>query len=324
MLRRCYTVSMTSFDYARGTAFFRDAFVPFTEANVSIASSPVLYGLSVYTVFGVNWNDEAKKLYAFRLREHYERLMNSARIMDFHSFAPAWPYERFERTMLDLVRRNGIREDALVRATIFVDALIAGTKIHGLPHAFAAYVYPMGAILPRSGVRMCVSSWLRNPDQAIPSRAKVNGGYANASLMKNEAIMNGYDDAIALDGQGHVTEATVANVFIVRGGVLVTPQVGADILEGITRNSIITIARDLGIPVEERVIDRTELYLADEAFISGSSARITPILSIDKRPVGDGTAGRMTQRLSAAYESAQKGGADTYAAWRMEIEGLPR
>jgi branched-chain amino acid aminotransferase len=308
-----------SFDYLKSTAFFRDSFVPFTEANVSMASSPVLYGLSVYTVFSVNWNDQEKKRSIFRLKDHYERLVNSTRIMDFHSFAPAWPYERFEKTMTELIRKNEIKEDVLVRATIFVDALIAGTKIHGLPHAFAAYVYPMGAILPRSGVNLCVSSWIRNADNAIPSRAKVNGGYVNACLMKNEALQNGYDDAIALDAQGHVTEATVANVFIVRNGVLITPHVGADILEGITRNSILTIARDLGIPVEERAVDRTELYLADEAFLSGSSARITPILSVDKRPLGNGVY-PVTERLSAAYRQAQEGNVtDAYAAWRSEV-----
>ena len=303
-----YTTGMTPFDYAQSQVFFRDSFVPFKDANVSIASSPVLYGLSVYTVFSVNWNVSEQKLYAFRLKDHYNRLVNSAKIMDFNLFAPAWPYEKFEATMLDLVRRNNIKEDALVRATIFVDALIAGTKIHGLPHAFAAYVYPMGQILPRSGVNICVSSWTRNFDNAIPSRAKVNGSYANASLMKNEAILNGYDDALALDTHGHVTEGTVANIFIVRNGTLVTPDVGADILEGITRNSVITIACAMNIPVEERTIDRSELYIADEAFICGSSARITPILSVDKRPIGAETPGPITKLLMEKYDEAQRGG----------------
>ena len=311
---------MPAFDYTKGIAFFRDSFVPFGDANVSIASSPVLYGLSVYTVFGVNRNDAEKRSYAFRMRDHYHRLVNSARIMDFHAFAPAWPYERFEKTMLDLVRKNDVQEDVLVRATIFVDAMIAGTKIHGLPHSFSAYVYPMGAILPRGGVHMCVSSWTRSFDNAIPSRAKVNGSYVNASLMKNEAILNGYDDAIALDAYGHVTEATVANVFIVREGKLITPAASADILEGITRDSIFKIARDQGIPVEERAMDRSELYLAEEAFISGSSARITPVLSIDKRPVGDGAVGPLTDKLISAYDSIQRGAtADAYGSWRTEV-----
>jgi branched-chain amino acid aminotransferase len=320
-------MGMTPFDYTQAQAFLRDKFVPFAEANVSIASSPILYGLSVYTVFSLNWNDTQKKLYAFRLRDHYTRLVNSAKIMDFHNFATAWPYEKFEATMLDLVRRNNIKEDALVRATIFVDELIAGTKIHGLTHSFAAYIYPMGAILPRGGVNLCVSSWVRNPDNAIPSRAKVNGGYANASLIKNEAILNGYDDAIVLDGDGHVTEGTVSNVFLVRDGVLITPGVSADLLEGITRGSVIRIARDLGITVVERAVDRSELYLADEAFLCGSSARLIPVLSIDKRTIdtGDATsnagsaAGKITSQLLEKYRAVQYGEASEYKEWLMEV-----
>ena len=320
----------SSFDYTTGQAFLRDGFVPFAAANVSIASSPVLYGLSVYTVFSVNWNPAEKKHYIFRLKDHYKRLTNSATIMDFNNFAPAWPYGKFEATMRELVKCNAAAiagESVLVRATIFVDALIAGTKIHDLPHAFAAYVYPMGTILPRSGVNVCVSSWTRNADNAIPSRAKVNGGYVNSSLMKNEALLNGYDDAIALDAHGHVTEATVANVFIVRNGVLITPGVSADLLEGITRASVITIARAAGIAVEERAVDRTELYIADEAFLCGSSAKLIPILSVDKRRVGGGTPGAraaspgmITKSLLEKFEAAQIGtDGGTYAAWRMEI-----
>ncbi|HUC31240.1 MAG TPA: aminotransferase class IV [Candidatus Paceibacterota bacterium] len=316
---------MSSFDYTTGQAFLRDSFVPFADANVSIASSPVLYGLSIYTVFSVNWNEAEKKRYAFRLKDHYRRLVNSAAIMDFNKFAPAWPYEKFEATMRELIARNSIEgEDVLVRATIFVDALIAGTKIHDLPHTFAAYVYPMGAILPRAGVNVCVSSWTHNFDNAIPNRAKVNGGYVNASLMKNEAILNGYDDAIALDAHGHVTEGTVANVFIVRNGVLVTPGVSTDLLEGITRASVIAIARDAGIPVEERAVDRTELYIADEAFLCGSSARLVPIISVDKRTLGGASGiiapGPITKLLSEKYEAAQRGtDGGAYKDWRMEV-----
>lgn len=322
---------MLSFDYATGQAFMRDAFVPFAQANVSIASSPVLYGLSVYTVFSVNWNDAEKKHYAFRLKDHYQRLVNSSAIMDFNRFAAAWPYEKFEATMRELIARNAnaiAGEDVLVRVTVFVDALIAGTKIHDLPQSLSAYVYPMGQILPRAGINICVSSWTHGADNVVPSRAKVNGGYANNSLIKNEALMNGYDDAIVLDAQGRVTEATVANLFIVRNGLLITPGVSTDLLEGITRASVLAIARDAGIPVEERVVDRTELYIADEAFISGSSARITPILSVDKRPVGGasmavgGTTapGPITKLVAEKYEAAQRGtDSGKYAAWRMEV-----
>ena len=320
---------MSSFDHLAGQAFMRDAFVPFKDATVSIASSPVLYGLSVYTVFGVNGNGAEGKRYAFRLEDHHRRLVNSAAIMDMHNFAAAWPYERFAATMRELIMRNapaiGPGEDVLVRATVFVDELIAGTKIHGLRHALSAYVYPMGQILPRAGVNVCVSSWAHGMDNVIPPRAKVNGLYANNSLAKNEALVNGYDDAIALDAQGRVTEATVANLFIVRDGTLITPGVDADLLEGITRASIIAIARAAGLAVAERPVDRTELYIADEAFLCGSSARITPVLSVDRRPVGaatdhPGAAGPITKRLFDLYEAAQRGtDGGTWAAWRMAV-----
>jgi branched-chain amino acid aminotransferase len=331
---------MSSFDYTSGQAFMRDGFVPFSAANISIASSPILYGLSIYTVFAANWNPAANggkgALLTFRLRDHYARLVNSAKIMDFNNFPAAWPYEKFEATMLDLLRRNGagatnkpLQEDVLIRVTIFVDELIAGTKIHGLKHSLSAYVYPMGSILPRGGVNLGVSSWIRTPDNAIPSRAKVNGGYANASLIKNEAILNGYDDAIVLDADGHVTEGTVSNIFLVRAGSdgsgpkLITPAVGADLLEGITRSSIIQIARDLGVHVVERTVDRSELYIADEMFLCGSSARLIPVLSVDKRAVGSGAsagvAGKLTLQLAEKYRAVQLGEDEKYKEWVMEV-----
>ncbi len=338
---------MSSFDYTSGQAFFRDGFVPFSQANVSIASSPVLYGLSVYTVFAANWKPAtdggagAGKLLLFRLRDHYTRLVNSAKIMDFNNFAAAWPYEKFEATMLELLRRNSpadkpLAEDVLIRVTIFVDELIAGTKIHGLKHSLSAYVYPMGSILPRDGVNLCVSSWTRNPDNAIPSRAKVNGGYANASLIKNEAILNGYDDAIVLDADGHVTEGTVSNIFLVRAGSdgagagaagsgpkLITPSASSDLLEGITRASIIQIARDLGVHVVERTVDRSELYIADEMFLCGSSARLIPVLSVDKRMIGSGASagasGQLTKQIAEQYRKVQLGEDEKYKEWVMEV-----
>jgi branched-chain amino acid aminotransferase len=306
---------MPKLDLERTETFFRDHFVPFGQANVSIASSPVLYGLSIYTVFSANWNEKHQKLYVFRLHEHYDRLVNSARIMDFDSFAGEWPYERFEDTMLELLRRNKVRENALIRVSVFIDELVAGTRIHGLKNSLSAYVYPMGEIMPLNGSHLCISSWTRNPDNAIPSRAKVNGSYVNASLMKNEALLNGYDDAVAVDEHGHVAEGTVANLFIVRGGVLTTPGPATDILEGITRSSIIRIAQDLDIPTQERSIDRSELYIAEEAFLCGSSARVTPVLSIDKRPVGSGVIGALTKKLAAAYQNTQIGAINDCRSW---------
>ncbi len=299
--------------------YFRDGFVPFSEANVSIASSPVLYGLSVYTVFSVNWNDIDKKLYAFRLKEHYARLVNSAKIMDFDSFSDDWSFERFEKTMKELIRTNNIKENALIRVTVFIDELVAGTKIHGLKNSLSAYAYPMGEILPMTGANLCISSWVRNSDNSIPAKAKVNGSYVNASLMKNEALLNGYDDALALDHNGHVAEGTVANLFILRNGVLVTPDTSTDILEGITRDTILELAPEFGITTQERSIDRTELYKSDEAFLCGSSAKITPVISIDKRSVGTGEIGPVTKKLQAAYADIQNGKNNSHPEWRTVV-----
>ncbi len=310
---------MTTFNYLQSTAFFRNDFIPFSEANLSIASSPVLYGLSIYTVFSANWNEKNRKLYVFRLKEHYNRLVASAKIMDFHSFVKDWPYEKFQSTTVELLRRNQVQENVLIRATIFIDELVAGTKIHDLKNSFSAYVYPLGETLPRSGIHACVSSWTRTADNAIPSRAKVNGSYVNASLMKNEALLNGYDEAIALDEHGHISEGTVANLFIVRGGILITPDPATDILEGITRDTILKLSAALQIPLLERSNDRSELYLADEVFMCGSSVCITPVLSIDKREVGDGKIGSVTELLSEQYQGLQTGKNKDFANWLTEV-----
>ncbi len=310
---------MDTFNYQSAQVYFRDDFVPFNEANLSIASSPVLYGLSIYTVFSANWNSEEQTLCIFRLEDHYQRLVNSAKIMDFHEFIATWNYEKFAQKMLELLRINNIHETVLVRATIYVDELIAGTKIHGLKNSVSAYAYPMGEILPRSGIHACVSSWQRTADNAIPSRAKINGSYVNASLMKNEALLNGYDEAIAIDQYGHVSEGTVANLFIVRNGVLITPDTSTDILEGITRDSILKIAKANGLETVERAIDRSELYTADEAFMCGSSARITPIISIDKRSVGNGKVGDVTVHLSQAYQNVQLGNDPAFTSWSTKV-----
>jgi branched-chain amino acid aminotransferase len=309
-----------AFNYQQAEVYFRGEFIPFASANVSIASSPVLYGLTVYTVFSVNWNSENKTLHIFRLQDHYQRLINSAKIMDFHEFAQNYRYEAFEATMLELIRRNTIQEDVLVRVAVFIDELIAGTKIHGLKNSFSAYIYPIGEILPRTGIHAMVSSWQRTADNAQPSRAKINGSYINASLMKNEALLNGYDEAIALDQHGHVAEGTVANLFIVRDGILITPDNSTDILEGITRNSIIQIAQDLGIATKLRTIDRTELYIADEVFMCGSSARITPVISIDKRPIGDQKPGQLTQKLMQLYDDIQHGRVENTNGWLIAVK----
>lgn len=308
-----------SFNYQDSTVYFRDKFVPFIDANLSIGSAPVTYGLSIYTVFPVCWNETTGKLNVFRLRDHYNRLLNSARIVDFHSFPKEWSYKKFQETMFELLKKNNLKEDVLVRVSVFIDEIMSGTRMHDLNNSLSAFVYPVSQLLPKDGASVCVSSWQRTSDNAIPSRAKVNGSYINASLMKNEALLNGYDDAISLDEHGHVAEGTVANFFMVRDGTLITPDSSTDILEGITRDSVRKVAKQLGIPTVARSIDRSELYLADEAFLSGSSVNISPITSIDKRKVGDGQVGEVTKQLGKTYQDALHGKEQVFSSWLTEV-----
>lgn len=309
-----------SFNYQKSQAYFKGEFIPFAEATVSIASSSVLYGLTIYTVFNVSYNKDTKKLYIFRLEDHFKRLINSAKIMDFHQFAENFTYKEFESIIVELIQKNNIKEDVLVRAAVYIDELIAGTKIHGLKNSFSAYVYPVGQILPKDGVHAQVSSWQRTPDNSMPSRAKINGSYINASLMKNEAIVNGYDEAIALDQHGHVTEGTVANLFIVRGNTLITPDESTDLLEGITRATVLQLAKDSGIQIQTRTVDRSELYIADEVFMCGSSAKITPVLSIDRRPVNNQTIGTITTQLSEQYNNLIHNYQTDQYGWLREVD----
>lgn len=308
------------FNIEESQAIMNSRILPYQDANLSIASSSVLYGLTIYTVFSVNWNKETQTAYIFRLEEHFKRLVNSAHIMDFGQFIDEWNFEKFKATMLELLKRNNIKQDVLVRVAVYIDETVAGTKIHGLKNSLSAFIYPMGEILPLTGINACVSSWVRTQDNAMPSRAKINGSYINASLMKNEALLNGYDEAIALDHNGHVAEGTVANLFILRGKTLITPDNSTDILEGITRSSIIEIAHEMGIKFHQRAVDRSELYIADEAFMCGSSARITPVLSIDRRPIADGQIGPITSNLMKQYEVVQRGQDEDAHSWLTPVE----
>jgi branched-chain amino acid aminotransferase len=310
---------MKKLDYTTSTAFLRDSFVPFREANISIGSSPVLYGLAIYTVFGITAGADGSLL-AFRLEDHWNRLVNSARIMGFNTFPGVWNFEKFKQMITELSAKNEVAENVLVRVTVFIDANLAGTKIHNLPTSMSAYVYPLGEILPRTGAQVCLSKWQRVSSKAIPVRAKVNGSYVNSALMKNEAMLAGFDDALAQDEKGNICEGTVANVFFVKNGELHTPSVEFDMLEGITRRSIIEIARDIGIVMHERAILKDEIHDFDEAFFCGSSARITPILSIDSKKVGKGTTGPLTEKLQERYSRITSGLDSAYQKWLTRVK----
>lgn len=299
--------------------YFRDGFVPFADMNISIASSPVLYGLGVYTVFYAGWDSHNDQLWAFRLEEHYKRLCQSAKIMQFADFNKAYSFSQFKHLMLDLLKTNKIKENVLVRISWFVDETLAGTKSAGLKCSLAAFIYPAAPLYDANGIHVGISSYIRTPDNAIPPRAKVHGNYVNATLAKNEAIAGGYHEAILLDQHGHVAESTVTNVCIVRDGVIYSPAPSTDLLEGITVRSIEALAKSLDIPFVWRTIDRSELMIADEIFITGSSAGVTPVISINKQKIGNGVVGNITGKLATLYGDTRIGKVAEFHAWLTPV-----
>ncbi len=299
--------------YIYPKAFFREGIIEASDARLDVASSAVLYGLSVYTVFPIC--STGSGMAAFRLPEHRRRLSDSARIIGIEGFDEAWPLERLADVARALVRENSVREDVLARATFHVDALVAGTRSRGLSSALSVFLYKADPILPREGARLKTSVWRRVPDFAIPSRAKVNGAYVNSVLAKQDAIDSGYDDAIFLDAQGHVCELSAANIFAVRSGRLLTPSASSDILEGITRRTVLEIAAGMGIEAMERSIDLTELYIADEVFATGSSANVAHVAEIDARRIGNGKVGPLTRAIAKAHDDALHGRDPRYAAY---------
>lgn len=274
-------------------AYFNSEIVPIQDAKISIASSAVLYGLSVYTVFPVSVTK--KGLAAFRLPEHYKRLRDSARIIGMDTFNLS--YEELLGAVRALIKENSINENVLVRASVHVSAELPGTRSRGLSTVFSMFAYEAIPILPQDGARLKTSVWRRVPDFSIPSRAKVNGAYVNSVLARQDAIDSGYDDCIFLDFTGHVCELSASNIFIVRDGKLITPHTASDILEGITRRTVLELARADGMQVHERSVDLTELYVADEVFATGTSTGVASIIEIDGRVVNGKAIGPITQGL---------------------------
>lgn len=288
--------------------YYGGEYVESQNAKIHVASSAVLYGLSVYTVFPIN--KIGKDFFVFRIKNHLERLQNSAKIMGMELPKECLDLKSFLEVIKKLVKennsQNNLNESVFARATIHVDALVAGTKSKGLSSVLSIFLYEAKSIVPQTGARLKVSPWRRNPDFCIPSRAKVNGGYVNSVLAKQDAIDSGYDDAILLDINGQVSELSAANIFIVRGEKIITPGTAVDILEGINRLTVLEIAKQEKIEVCERAIDMTELYIADEVFACGTSAFVAPVINIDGREISGGKVGPITQKLKTRMLNIQQ------------------
>jgi branched-chain amino acid aminotransferase len=274
--------------------------VPLEEAKIGIMTHAFNYGTAVFEGIRGNWNEEDGQVYLFRIKEHYARLRKSCRIMRID-----FPYsdEELYSVTTKLVEMSGFREDVYIRPLAYKSSEVLGVRLHDLDDDFLIFVAPFGPYLDiEKGARCCTSSWRRVEDTGIPARAKITGIYANSALAKTEAQLNGFDEAIMLDERGHISEGSGENIFIVDGGKLITPPPSSNILVGITRDTVMTLAREeLGMETVERDIDRTELYTADECFMTGTAAHVTPVVELDRRPIGDGKMGPVASRLVELY-----------------------
>ena len=299
-----------------GTAYLDGAFVPFADAKVSIATHALQYGTGVFEGLRAYWNPKQERLYVFRLREHFERMTRSCRIVRIE--LPGDPDE-LSAIVVELLKRNAFTSDVYIRPLAYKAARVVKVALHGLRDGFGIYAFPMGGYLSTGGLAAHTTSWRRISDEAIPARAKVTGAYINTALAVDEAAEHGAEEAIFLTIGGHVSEGGGSNLYMVRDGALVTPPVTDDILEGITRQTIVALAKELEIAVVERQIDRTELFIADELFFCGTGAQVAPCVKVDGRPVGGGAIGPVAKAIGDLYFAIARGDDARHPEWRTAV-----
>jgi branched-chain amino acid aminotransferase len=293
--------------------YFEGDWVAMRDAKVSIMTHAFMYGTATFEGIRGYWNEEQQELHVLFVREHMERIRNSAKMLMMENLPPV---DELVEIVLETVRRNGFREDVYIRPSFYKSTRAIGVRLHHLEHQLYVIVTPFGNYVDVDhGIRVMSSSWRRNADEALPARGKLVGGYVNMAFQKSEAELNGFDEALVMTPDGHASEGSAANLFVVRKGVLLTPPVSDDILEGVTRNAILALAADLGIPTEVRSIDRSELYVCDEIFMCGTGVQVSPVIEVDHRVVGSGGIGPVSRAISERYFAAVRGRLPEYRSW---------
>jgi branched-chain amino acid aminotransferase len=303
--------------------YFEGEIIPLSEAKVGILTHAMSYGTGIFEGIRAYYNPDRGQLYIFRGREHFERLQQSARIMMIElKLGP----DELLQLAVDLLSRSQLHTDAYIRPMAYKADEVIGVRLHNLRDTMYVAVLPFGNYIDIDrALNVGVSSWKRIDDNMIPARSKITGAYINSAFAKSEALMNGYDEAIMLDNEGHVSEGSAENLFMIRDGVAYTPPVTANILEGITRQTIMTLlSEDLGLKVVERVIDRTELYVCDELILCGTGAQIAPVGTVDHRPVGTGGIGEVGRSLQNLYFDVVRGNVAKYAHWCTPVHAEVR
>src|SRR6266550_2261558 len=298
--------------------YFDGAFKRYGEARLGLMTHALHYGTGVFEGIRGYWSPEHEQLFILKLREHYRRMQNSVKVLKLK--IPI-SLDELCTTSIELIRRNNFRQDVYIRPLAFKSSEEIGVRLHNLKDSFAIYVTPFGNYVDiERGIRCMVSSWRRVDDNAAPARAKITGIYVNSALAKTEAQENGFDEAIMLTHEGHVCEGSAENIFVIRDGTVFTPPTSDNILEGLTRLGMIELLRaELDLEVMERSIDRSELYVADEIFLCGTGAQISPVVDVDRRPIGDGRVGPVVEGLQKLYFEIVRGRNSKYRSWLTPV-----
>jgi branched-chain amino acid aminotransferase len=299
-------------------AYFEGKIVPYAEAKVGVLTHALNYGTGAFGGLRGYWNPEQEQMYLFRPKDHYRRLLNSAKMlcMDF-DHTP----ESLTDITIELLRKEGFRENVYIRPLVYKASEGIGVKLHDLDDEISIVALPFGRYVANdTDAHVTFSSWRRIDDNVIPARGKITGAYANSAFIKTDALRAGFDEALVLTQAGHISEGSAENLFMIRDGVLITPPVTENVLEGITRRSVMALAEEeLGLPVVERPIDRTEVYICDELFMTGTAAQITAITRVDYRPVGGGSMGPVATRLRELFLDVVSGEVEAYRAWNTPV-----
>jgi branched-chain amino acid aminotransferase len=303
--------------------FYKGRVVPYSEVKFGVLTHAMNYGTAVFGGLRAYWNDDEKQLFVFRPHDHFRRFLQSAKLllMDLHLSG-----DDLVVGLRDLIRTEGHREDLYIRPLAFYSDEIIGVRVHDLTAEYSIVVMPFGSYNKNEdNMHVTVSSWRRIDDNSIPARGKIAGAYVNSAFIKTDAVRAGFDEALVLNADGHISEGSAANFFMLRNGVLATPPITDNVLEGITRRTVIQLLRDeLRMEVQERPIDRTEVYLADEMFFCGTGAQISAITKVDHRPVGTGKIGDVTTRLRDLYFNVVRGKVAKYRDWCYPVFELKK
>jgi len=294
--------------------FFNGRVVPYSEVKFGVLTHALNYGTAVFGGLRAYWNEDEKQLFVFRPNDHFRRFLQSAKLLCMNLQTSG---DDLVKGLVELIRTEGHEEDLYIRPLAFYSDEMIGVRLHDLTAEVSIVAMPFGTYNKNEeNMHVTISSWRRVDDNAIPARGKIAGAYVNSAFVKTDAVRAGFDEAIVLNADGHISEGSAANFFMLRNGILSTPPITANVLEGITRRTVIQLIRDeLKMEAQEREIDRTELYLADEAFYCGTGAQISAITAVDHRPIGTGKLGDITARLRKLYFDVVRGKVAKYREW---------